>query len=96
MNITVQAANELKKVLDNFGKEGAGIRIFSARGCCGPSVQMDVAQQIANGETNVFLDGIDFFVANELLSELTDVTVDFGPNGFRLTGLKKSGSSCCG
>jgi hypothetical protein len=43
MNITIQAALEQKKALDDFDKPGAGIHIYNVKGCCGPSFQMDIA-----------------------------------------------------
>jgi Fe-S cluster assembly iron-binding protein IscA len=95
MNITEQASTELKKVLNNFESPGAGIHIYNAQGCCGPSIQMDIANQPANNEIVVNLEGIDFFVDKELLKTLAAVTIDFGSNGFRLNGLQKSGG-CCG
>ena len=96
MKITEQAQIELKKALDSFDKPGSGIHVFSTQGCCGPSIQMDIATQIGNGETAISLEGIDFFVANDLMPKLAEVTIEFGSNGFRLTGLKKESSSCCG
>ncbi|MCX6220956.1 MAG: hypothetical protein NTZ69_08200 [Bacteroidia bacterium] len=95
MNITEQAANELKMVLDEFNKPGAGIHVFSTQGCCGPSIQMDVATHIGNGETVISLEGIDFFVSNDLLTKLADVTIEYRSNTFRLAGLQKTSSGCC-
>ena len=95
MKITEQAQVELKKALDGFDKPGSGIHVYSTQGCCGPSIQMDIATQIGNGETAISFEGIDFYVANDLMPKLTEVTIEFGSNGFRLTGLKKEGSSCC-
>ena len=95
MKITEQAANELKKILSDFNKPGAGIHFYNAQGCCGPSIQMDVAPHVGSGETVISLDGIDFFISGDLLSKLADVTIDFGWNGFRLNGLKKTSSGCC-
>lgn len=95
MKITVEAQAELKKVLDRFNKPEAGIHIFSTQGCCGPSIQMDITTHVGVGETVVSIDGIDFFVLNDLLPTLADVTIEYGSNGFRLAGLKSSGS-CCG
>ncbi|MHB8136096.1 MAG: hypothetical protein ACYDH1_17950 [Anaerolineaceae bacterium] len=96
MKITEQAQVELKKALDSFDKPGSGIHVFSTQGCCGPSIQMDIATQIGNGETVISLEGIDLFVANDLMPKLAEVTIEFGSNGFRLNGLKKESSSCCG
>lgn len=96
MKVTEQAQLELKKALEGFNKPGAGIHIYSAKGCCGPSIQMDIVTQVGNGETVISLEGIDFFVHNDLLPQLENVTIEYGGNGFRLIGLQKSGSGCCG
>lgn len=94
MNITEQAANELKKVLSGFEKPGVGIHIFSTLGCCGPSIQMDLATHIRSNETAMSLEEIDFFVANDLMPTLESVTIEYGSNGFRLEGLEKTGGCC--
>lgn len=94
MNITEQAQVELKKALNGFNKPGAGVRIFSAQECCGPSIQMDITTHVENGETMISQDGIDFFVTNDLLTKFLEVTIEYGSNGFRLSGMKKS-SGCC-
>lgn len=96
MQITDEAQKELKKALDDFDKPGAGVHLHSTQGCCGPSIQMDIATQVGYGETVISLDGIDFFVANDLLAELENITIEYSQNGFRLKGLQKSGGSCCG
>lgn len=95
MNITEQASNELKKALNKFETPGAGIHIYNAKGCCGPSLQMDIATQPAINEMVVNLEGIDFFMDKELFHILSTVTIDFGANGFRLNGLQRKGG-CCG
>lgn len=94
MKITEQAQLELKKVLDGYDKPGAGIRIFSSKGCCGPSIQMDIAMNVSTNETTISLQEIDFFVANDLLNTVENVTIDYGTNGFRLEGIKKEGGCC--
>jgi len=96
MNITDQAQVELKKALNGFNKQGSGIHIYNIQGCCGPSIQMDIVTHVGTGETVISLEGIDFYVSNDLLPKLAEVTIEFGSNGFRLTGLKKAGSGCCG
>ena len=94
MNITEQASAELKKTLVSFNKPGAGIHIFSSQGCCGPSIQMDITTQVGTAETSISMQGIDLFVANDLLTTLEDVTIEYNSNGFLLAGLKKSGGCC--
>ncbi|HEY5589380.1 MAG TPA: hypothetical protein VIK55_00020 [Paludibacter sp.] len=96
MNITDQTAIELKKIIAEFDKPAAGIHIFSTAGCCGPSIQMDIAPRVGNEETVISIQDIEFFVANDLISKLADVTIEHGSNGFRLAGLQKSGDGCCG
>ncbi len=96
MKVSEQAAIELKKVLDGFEKPGAGIHIFNTQGCCGPSIQMDIATQPEDNEMVINLEEIYFFVEKELLKTLATVTVDYGTNGFRLSGLQRTSSGCCG
>ena len=96
MKVSEQAAVELRKALDGFEKPGAGIHIFNAAGCCGPSIQMDIAEKPGSNETVVNLENIDFFLAEDLISTLETVTIDYGSNGFKLSGLKRSSSGCCG
>lgn len=95
MKITEQAAIELKKVLANVDTPGAGVHIFNAPGCCGPSIQMDVATEAAINEIVVSLEGIDFYVEKDLIESLSPVTIDYGTNGFRMDGLERKGG-CCG
>lgn len=96
MQISDEAQKELKKTLTGFDKPGAGIHIFNSQGCCGPSIQMDIATQLGSGETAISIEGIDFFVPKDLLPQLENVTIDYGSNGFLLKGLKKSSDNCCG
>ncbi len=93
MNITEKAANEFKKVLEDFDSPGAGIRIFIGRGCCGPILQMDISKQPSNNEVILTLEEIDFFLGKDLLDTLTPVTIEYGTRGFRFTGFNQSG--CC-
>lgn len=95
MKVTKQASIELKKALNGFETPGAGIHIYSIQGCCGTSIQMDVAVHPEPDDTVVSLEQVDFFVRNDLLDTLATVTIDYGPNGFFLSGLKRSGG-CCG
>ena len=95
MKITETAQLELKKALDSFDNPGYGIHLFSTQGCCGPSIQMDIAAHAGSKETVISIDGIDFFVENDLIATLDGVTIEYGANGFWLAGRKKS-SGCCG
>lgn len=96
MKVTEEAQKELKKALEHFNKQGAGIHIFKTQGCCGPSIHMDIATQVGKGETVISLGGIDFFISKDLLPQLENVTIEYSQNAFRLEGLQKNGGSCCG
>lgn len=96
MKITEQAQVELKKALEDFNKPGAGIHIYNAQGCCGPSIQMDISTQLGANETAISVDEIDFYASNDLLKTLENVTIDYGTNGFRLLGMERKGGGCCG
>lgn len=94
MKVTEQAAEQLKIVLADFDKPGSGIHIYSTSGCCGTSIQIDIATHLETNETVVSIDGIDFFIANSLIPTLANVTIEYNSNGFLLSGLKKSGGCC--
>lgn len=95
MKLSAKAKEELSKVLETFNNESKGVRIYGTQGCCGPSVQMDVANAPQTGETATNIDGIDFYIENSLIETLSEVTLDHNGFGFLMKGLKKSGS-CCG
>lgn len=97
MKITEPASNELKTVLKNVDNPNSGIRIFATEGsCCGPSIQMDIAEKIGLGETAVNISGINFFIDNTLEEKLLTVTLNFNDGMFSLDGLKQDGdcNSC--
>lgn len=96
MNVTEQAIAQLKKIIATFDNPKTGVHIFSAEGCCGPSIQMDIETEVGKDETILSVNDIDFFVSNDLLPQMENVTIEFGDKGFRLAGLQKSGGSCCG
>lgn len=95
MKLSVKAKEELLKVLETLDEDMKGIRIYSTQGCCGPSIQMDVASAPKPGETATNIDGLDFYIENSLAETLAEVTLDHNGFGFLMNGLKKSGS-CCG
>ncbi len=72
-----------------------GIRIFTQQGCCGPALQMSVVEKPAVGDLQQKIDSVNFFMDDQARDMLTGVTIDYGTNGFKLEGLKKSGG-CCG
>ena len=97
MNASPQALEEFKKVLNSEELPTAGIRIFTQQGCCGPAVQMSIVEKPSNGDLQFSIDSVNFFMAESERDMLAEVTIDYGPNGFKLNGLKRNwGGSCCG
>jgi Fe-S cluster assembly iron-binding protein IscA len=94
MKVTQKAIEELSKALENGGNALSGIRIFSQQGCCGPGIQMVIADSSSTGDKEMVIDNVNFFVDKEAEKMLEGVTVDFGANGFKLEGLKRNGTCC--
>jgi Fe-S cluster assembly iron-binding protein IscA len=94
MKVTQKALEELSKALENGGNALAGIRIFSQEGCCGPGIQMVIADRASTGDKEIVIDNVRFFVDEAAEKMLEDVTMDFGANGFKLEGLKRTGGCC--
>ena len=95
MKVTTSAIEELSKVLAQTENPQAGIRLFAQDGCCGPGLQMTLAENIASGDTMRTIDEVNFFIDEKAEEMLEGVTIDFGPNGFRLEGFKRNGGGCC-
>lgn len=95
MKVTSPALEELSKVLQQTGDSQAGIRLFTQEGCCGPGLQMSVAPAPGQGESLVAIENVNFFIEEKALEMLSGVTIDFGSQGFRLEGLKRSGGCGC-
>jgi len=94
MKVTPSAIEEMSKVLTQTENPQAGIRIFTQAGCCGPGLQMTVAENVPVGDKVVSVDHVNFFIEEKAEEMLTGVTIDFGPHGFRLDGLKRNGGCC--
>ena len=95
MKVTEKAIEELSQALENGGNALSGIRIFSQEGCCGPGIQMVIADRASAGDREIVIDNVNFFVDEAAGKMLEDVTMDFGPGGFKLEGLKHNGSCSC-
>ena len=97
MNATPQAIEELKKALKTEENSNAGVRIFTQQGCCGPAVQMSIVDNPSLGDLQFSIDSVNFFLDESARDTMAEVTIDYGPNGFRLNGMKRSGGGggCC-
>ncbi len=94
MKVTPSAIEELSRVLTQIENPQAGIRVFAQDGCCGPGLQMTLADNLPPGDKVVSVQNVNFFIEEKADPMLEGVTIDFGPQGFRLDGLKRSGGCC--
>ena len=94
MEATLQALEELKKSLKTEENPMTGVRIFTQQGCCGPALQMSVVDKPSTGDLQLSIDSVNFFIEEPAMDMLAGVTLDYGTNGFKLNGMKKSGGCC--
>jgi len=94
MNATPQALDQLKKTLNSEENPLAGIRISTQQGCCGPALQMAVTEKASTGDKVITIDSVNFFISSQAEGMIEGVTVDYGSDGFKLNGMKKSGGCC--
>ncbi|HKK68315.1 MAG TPA: hypothetical protein VJ946_08885 [Bacteroidales bacterium] len=94
MKISEQAAKQLKVILEKQESPEAGIKIYATQGCCGPSPAMDVASKPGFDDTQFEIDGINFYVANELANKMENTLIELNPDGFRIHGFPKK-NNCC-
>jgi len=96
MEITKSAVAEFKKIIKENGGKDSGIRIFiSGGGCCGTSFGLEVTEKGEPGEKAITKDGIKVFLSKEAEEILLNATIDSSSEGFKISGLPASGSSCC-
>ena len=99
LEITPQAVQEFKQILQGKGNEGKTIRIFTVGGgCCGPSVGMDVVAKGRQDDETLEKDGLAVYLEQKAATALDGVTIDFSHNGPRKGFMikKPAGEGCCG
>jgi len=64
-------------------------------GACGPALQMSIEDHLSAGDKMLTIEDVDFFIESQAEQILSDITIDFRDNSFKLDGMKRSGS-CCG
>lgn len=94
MNATPQALEALKNALKTEENPQTGVRIFTQQDCCGPSLQMSVVEKPFTGDLQLAIDSVNFFIEEPAIDMLAGVTLDYGNNGFKLNGMKRSGGCC--
>lgn len=100
INITEQAANQVKKIMEeNSVESGAGLRVgVKGGGCSGMTYQLGFDGEQKDGDTIIEQNGIKLFVDGKSLFYLTGTTLDFssGLNGKGFTFNNPNATKTCG
>lgn len=93
MNISAEAIQALKQQLSSEDLRKKTIRFFGVQGCCGPSVQMSLEEQVPSTDQTFSIEDVKFALDLALKEQLEPVTLAVGPQGFKLEGFVSS--NCC-
>ncbi len=78
VDITKNAAFELKKVMGNGGKTAVGLRIsLSSSSCCGPEYGISLVEKPNKKDIVFESHGIKVFVSKEAAKELNGSTIEY-------------------
>ncbi|HWQ10652.1 MAG TPA: iron-sulfur cluster assembly accessory protein [Holophaga sp.] len=98
LQMTPGAIAAFKHLLEEKGKQGHTIRIFTmGSGCCGPTVGMDMVEGPQPGDLTLEQDGLLVCLEAKAAAALDGMTIDFssaGPKkGFLIQN--PAAGSCC-
>jgi Fe-S cluster assembly iron-binding protein IscA len=93
MNTSAEAIEALKQQLSQEDLRQKTIRFFASQGCCGPSVQMALTDQVPSSDQSFCIDEVNFAIEPAVKEQLEPVTLTVGPQGFKLEGF--ASSNCC-
>jgi iron-sulfur cluster assembly accessory protein len=105
IQITDEAARELKELLEKEGKLNFGLRIlYAGNGCSGPQYSLSLDEKPSHGEEVQESNGVKMFMNTEVEKTLDGAEIDFINDplfgkGFTikhpsLTGCGSCGGSC--
>ena len=78
VNVSKNAAVELKRVLENGKESVAGLRIFlSDLSCCGPEYGIGLADKPHKNEKVYESHGIKIFISDKVAKELAGSVIEF-------------------
>lgn len=99
--VTDKAAEKMKSILKEQGKEGWGIRVLvAAGGCAGSTYSMDFSQKAVGDDKTLEFQGLKVFVDSFSQKKLSGVTVDYVENlneqGFKFDNPNAKAGCGCG
>ena len=101
ITLTTEAANQVKKLLANRGKNSAGIRIgISTKGCSGLSYTLEFVDNIDSNDEKISSHDIDIYVDPKatlfLIGTKMDYIEDELQSGFQFSNPNEKGRCGCG
>lgn len=101
ITLTTEAANQVKKLLENRGKNSAGIRIgISTKGCSGLSYTLEFVDNIDSNDEKISIHDIDIYVDPKatlfLIGTKMDYVEDDLQSGFQFSNPNEKGRCGCG
>ncbi len=105
VTVSDNAAEKTKEILTAEGKDGWGLRFYTAgSSCCGPSYGIDIVENATDGDETIEKNGVTFFIEQATSEKMNGMEIDFiddgQKQGFVLTGGEApscgSGGSSCG
>ena len=101
ITLTTEAANQVKKLLANRGKNSAGIRIgISTKGCSGLSYTLEFVDNIDSNDEKISSHDIDIYVDPKatlfLIGTKMDYVEDDLQSGFQFSNPNEKGRCGCG
>ena len=95
MDISDQAVNEFKRIIEEE-KQGSAIKIFqSDGGCCGPSFGLGLTDKGEEGDELFEKNGLKVYIDKKSAQDLEGATIDFINDGVQ-EGFIISGKNSCG
>ncbi len=92
MEVTPNAAAELKSIMEKQGKEKCGLRVYLAGFTCrGPSFGLEFEEKAMDGDTVIESNGITLYLDQAIVESLVDAKLDYiitpTARGFIITNL---------
>ena len=99
--VTPKAAQMVKTIMKNEGKEGAGLRVsVMPGGCAGYTYGLDFAEKADNEDIVLDVDGLKIFIHEDIEPLISGAKLDFVESlqgaGFVLDNPNASSSCGCG
>ena len=94
MKVTDNAAEQFKKEMKESETPVSGVRIFTMKGCCGPSIFMKPAEKADKCDFCININDVDFFIEPDANELIRTATIDYEKGSYKFDNMKSSGKCC--